>query len=68
MLKCCASLIPALAYTIDMNLRTEGTYGVTETLLSSAIAALVFPILGAQPLTIVGVTGLINLFNVSHSV
>lgn len=66
-LRSCRSLMPALAYTIDMNLRTGGTYGVNETLLSSAIAAIVFPILGAQPLTIVGVTGLINLFNVSRN-
>jgi len=60
------NLMPALAYTVDMNLRTGGSYGVNETLLSSAIAALVFPTLGVQPLTIVGVTGLINLFNYTN--
>ncbi|SGY31148.1 BQ5605_C002g01213 [Microbotryum silenes-dioicae] len=57
------NLFPALAYTIDMNLRTGGSYGVNETLLASVLAALVFSVLSVQPLTIVGVTGLINLFN-----
>jgi len=60
------NLMPALAYTVDMNLRTGGNYGVNETLLASALAALVFPVLGVQPLTIVGVTGLINLFNYTN--
>lgn len=43
--------------------RTDGQFGVNEGLLSSALAAMVFSILGAQPLTIVGITGLISLFN-----
>ncbi|GAA5836117.1 hypothetical protein JCM11251_007374 [Rhodosporidiobolus azoricus] len=55
--------MPMLAYIIDMYVRTEGTYGVNEGLLASVLAALVFAILSVQPLTIVGVTGLINLFN-----
>lgn len=38
-------------------------YGVNEALFSSALAAIVFSTLGAQPLTIVGITGLISLFN-----
>lgn len=46
-----------------MNYRTGGAYGVNECILASAIAALTFSILSVQPLTIVGVTGLINLFN-----
>lgn len=46
-----------------MNIRTGGNYGINETILASSIAALAFAILGVQPLTIVGVTGLINLFN-----
>lgn len=57
------SLFPALAYIVDMNYRTGGAYGVNECILASAIAALAFSILSVQPLTIVGVTGLINLFN-----
>lgn len=57
------SLLPAIAYTLDMYRRTGGFFGVNESLFSSALAAMVFSILGAQPLTIVGVTGLISLFN-----
>ncbi|KAI9808754.1 MAG: hypothetical protein M1825_003906 [Sarcosagium campestre] len=57
------NLLPALAYTLDMYRRTGEFYGVTESLFSSALAAVVFSILSAQPLTIVGITGLISLFN-----
>lgn len=57
------SLLPALAYTLDMARRTDNFFGINESLLSSALAAVVFSILGAQPLTIVGITGLISLFN-----
>ena len=46
-----------------MNDRTDGFYGVNEGLFASALACLVFSILGTQPLTIVGITGLISLFN-----
>jgi hypothetical protein len=41
----------------------KGFYGINEALFSSALAALVFSTLAAQPLTIVGITGLISLFN-----
>ncbi|EKD11811.1 uncharacterized protein L3040_007211 [Drepanopeziza brunnea f. sp. 'multigermtubi'] len=57
------NLLPALAYTLDMERRTGGFYGINESLFASALAALVFSILSAQPLTIVGITGLISLFN-----
>ncbi|SCV68754.1 BQ2448_875 [Microbotryum intermedium] len=57
------NLFPALAYTIDMNIRTGGNYGINETLLASVLVALTFSVFSVQPLTIVGVTGLINLFN-----
>lgn len=56
------NIMPAIAYTLDMNYRTGGNYGLNETILVSAIAALTFSLLGVQPLTIVGVTGLTNLF------
>lgn len=46
-----------------MNRRTDGFYGVNEALLSSALAAFVFSLFSAQPLTVVGITGLISLFN-----
>ena len=57
------NLLPALAFILDMNHNTGGFYGVNEALFSSALAALVFSLIGAQPLTIVGITGLISLFN-----
>jgi MFS superfamily sulfate permease-like transporter len=43
--------------------RTGEFYGINEALFASALAAMVFSILACQPLTIVGVTGLIALFN-----
>ena len=43
--------------------RTGEFFGINEALFSSALAALVFSTLGTQPLTIVGITGLISLFN-----
>ncbi|KAL8794399.1 MAG: hypothetical protein Q9182_007624 [Xanthomendoza sp. 2 TL-2023] len=57
------NVLPALAFLLDMNSRTDGFFGVNEALFSSALACIVFSILGAQPLTIVGITGLISLFN-----
>ncbi|KAK9251323.1 HCO3 transporter family-domain-containing protein [Lipomyces tetrasporus] len=57
------NLLPALAYTLDMYRRTGEFFGVNEAIFSSALAAMVVSILGAQPLTIVGITGLISLFN-----
>ncbi|KAF5857836.1 hypothetical protein ETB97_005210 [Aspergillus alliaceus] len=57
------NILPAIAYTLDMYRRTGAFYGINEALFSSALAAMVFSILGAQPLTIVGITGLISLFN-----
>ncbi|KAK1623792.1 HCO3 transporter family protein [Colletotrichum phormii] len=57
------NLLPAIAYTLDMYRRTGQFFGINEALFSSALAAVVFSILSAQPLTIVGVTGLISLFN-----
>ncbi|SCB65733.1 unnamed protein product [Fusarium graminearum] len=57
------NLLPAIAYTLDMYRRTGQFYGINEALFSSALAAVVFSLLSTQPLTIVGVTGLISLFN-----
>ncbi|CAF1544497.1 unnamed protein product, partial [Didymodactylos carnosus] len=55
--------IPALAYTMDMYTRTHQNYGVNEALLSSALGGIVFGLFAVQPISIVGFTGLINLFN-----
>lgn len=57
------NILPAIAYTLDMHRKTGGFYGINESLFSSALAGLVFSLLGAQPITIVGITGLISLFN-----
>lgn len=46
-----------------MNRRTGGFYGVNEALFSSALTCIVFSTVGAQPLTVVGIRGLITLFN-----
>ena len=46
-----------------MSARTDGYFGVNEALFASALACMVFSIFGAQPLTVVGITGLISLFN-----
>lgn len=55
--------MPALAFLLDMERRTDGFFGVNEALFSSALAAIVFSVFSCQPLTIVGITGLISLFN-----
>lgn len=57
------NLMPAIAYVLDMYDRTDGSYGVNEVILASALAAVVFSLFSAQPLTFVGVTGLTNLMN-----
>lgn len=57
------SVLPAIAYTLDMYRRTGQFFGINESLFSSAMAAMIFSIFAAQPLTIVGITGLISLFN-----
>ncbi|KAF1356684.1 HCO3 transporter family-domain-containing protein [Delphinella strobiligena] len=57
------NLLPAIAFILDMNRKTGGFFGINEALFSSALAAMVFSLLSCQPLTIVGITGLISLFN-----
>ncbi|CCG80994.1 HCO3-transporter family protein [Taphrina deformans PYCC 5710] len=56
------NLLPALAYALDMYYRTDHIWGTNEVLLASAIPAVLFAVFSCQPLTIVGVTGLIDLF------
>jgi hypothetical protein len=57
------NLLPALAFELDMLRQTGGFFGINEALLSSALAAFVFSTMSCQPLTVVGITGLISLFN-----
>lgn len=51
------SILPALAFSLDMFDRTNESYGVNEVLLASVLGAVVFSVFAAQPLVIVGVTG-----------
>lgn len=51
------SILPALAFSLDMFEKTSQSYGVNEVLLASVLGAIVFALFAAQPLVIVGVTG-----------
>nr|OQO20978.1 hypothetical protein B0A51_09667 [Rachicladosporium sp. CCFEE 5018] len=57
------NLLPAIAFELDMERNTGGYFGINEALFSSALAAVVFSTMSCQPLTVVGITGLISLFN-----
>ncbi|KAF4456222.1 hypothetical protein F53441_1585 [Fusarium austroafricanum] len=52
-----ANILPALAFSLDMFQKTGSNYGVNEVLLSSVLGAVIFSLFAAQPLVIVGVTG-----------
>ncbi|KFA54806.1 hypothetical protein S40293_00803 [Stachybotrys chartarum IBT 40293] len=58
-----ANILPALAFSLDMFQSTDSNYGVNEVLLASVLGAVVFSLFAGQPLTIVGVTGPITVFN-----
>lgn len=51
------SVLPGIAFSLDL-IETTQQYTVTEVLISSFMAAFVFSVFGAQPLTIAGVTGM----------
>ncbi|KAF8800897.1 hypothetical protein BYT27DRAFT_6819982 [Phlegmacium glaucopus] len=57
-----ANVLPGIAFSLDL-IETTEEYGVTEVLLASFMAAFIFSVFGAQPLTIAGVTGPITVFN-----
>ncbi|KIY69845.1 hypothetical protein CYLTODRAFT_442375 [Cylindrobasidium torrendii FP15055 ss-10] len=57
-----ANVLPGIAFSLDL-IETTNQYGVAEVLLSSFMAAFIFSVFGAQPLTIAGVTGPITVFN-----
>ncbi|KAG8215844.1 HCO3 transporter family-domain-containing protein [Butyriboletus roseoflavus] len=57
-----ANVLPGIAFSLDL-IETTQQYGVTEVLISSFMAAFIFSVFGAQPLTIAGVTGPITVFN-----
>ena len=56
------SILPALAFSLDMFSKTATSFGVNEVLLASVLGAVVFSIFAAQPLVIVGVTGINPLY------
>ena len=58
-----ANILPALAFSLDMFVKTDMSFGVNEVLLASVLGSVVFSLLAAQPLVIVGVTGPITVFN-----
>ena len=51
------SILPALAFSLDMFAKTGESFGVNEVLLASVLGSVVFSVFAAQPLVIVGVTG-----------
>lgn len=55
------SILPALAFSLDMFQKTGSNYGVNEVLLASVLGSVVFSLFSAQPLVIVGVTGMVSL-------
>ncbi|KAF9236767.1 HCO3 transporter family-domain-containing protein [Melanogaster broomeanus] len=57
-----ANVLPGIAFSLDL-IETTQQYGVAEVLMSSFMAAFIFSVFGAQPLTIAGVTGPITVFN-----
>ncbi|KXN88128.1 hypothetical protein AN958_07587 [Leucoagaricus sp. SymC.cos] len=57
-----ANVLPGIAFSLDL-IETTHEYGVAEVLMSSFMAAFIFSVFGAQPLTIAGVTGPITVFN-----
>lgn len=61
MLTWVGSILPALAFSLDMFEKTNQSYGVNEVLLASVLGAVVFSLAAAQPLVIVGVTGMFSL-------
>lgn len=57
-----ANILPAIAFAQDMFDRTDGSYGINEVLIGSAMGGIVFGLFAGQPLCIVGVTGPITIF------
>ena len=52
-----SSVLPALAFSLDMFSKTDMSFGVNEVLLSSVLGSVLFSFFACQPLVIVGVTG-----------
>ncbi|KAJ3020141.1 hypothetical protein HKX48_001247 [Thoreauomyces humboldtii] len=57
-----ANVAPAITFAFVLGANTNGSIGVEEVLLSSAISGITYSILAGQPLVIVGVTGPTTVF------
>ncbi|KAI6024253.1 HCO3 transporter family-domain-containing protein [Pisolithus marmoratus] len=57
-----SNVLPGIAFSLDL-IETTNQYGISEVLVSTFMAAFIFSVFGAQPLTIAGVTGPITVFN-----
>ena len=55
------SLAPSLTFGEYLNTKTDGAWGVTEVLFATGITGVLYSLLTAQPLTIVGVSGPISI-------
>ena len=55
------SILPALAFSLEMFDRTHESYGVNEVLLAAVLGAVMFSIFAAQPLAILAVTGMSSI-------
>jgi boron transporter len=51
------SILPALAFSLEMFDRTHESYGVNEVLLAAVLGSVMFSFFSAQPLVILAVTG-----------
>nr|CAD61187.1 anion exchanger 3 [Leucoraja erinacea] len=57
-----AALSPAITFGGLLGAKTEGLIGVSELIVSTSIMGIVFSLLGAQPLLIIGFTGPLLVF------
>ncbi|XP_051839433.1 anion exchange protein 3 isoform X2 [Antechinus flavipes] len=57
-----AALSPAITFGGLLGEKTEGLMGVSEMVVSTAVIGIIFSILGAQPLLVVGFTGPLLVF------
>jgi len=61
------SVLPGIAFSLDL-IETTQQYGVAEVLISSFMAAFIFALFAAQPLTIAGVTGVTSRLSTNFGI
>ena len=57
-----ATLAPTLSFAALLTKKTNGAFGVLETLMATSICGVLFSLTAGQPLIIVGITGPILVF------